>query len=67
MGGEQFVADEGGALLKFEANHSVVALTGSNPLHEESMRHVQSMGIIVYIDVPIADILERHRKMKVTS
>lgn len=67
LGGEQFVAAEGAALLQFETKHSVVSLSGSNPMHEASMKHIQSLGTIVFIDVPTVDILERLDQMKVCS
>lgn len=65
VGDEQFLEEEGKALLKFSASGSVISLTGSNPLHPSSMEHAKKNGIVVYLDVHLQDIIERLERMKV--
>ncbi|XP_075068074.1 threonine synthase-like 1 [Mixophyes fleayi] len=65
VGDEQFLEEEGKALLKFSASGSVISLTGSNPLHARSMEHTKKNGIVVYLDVHLEDIIERLERMKV--
>ncbi|XP_044149370.1 threonine synthase-like 1 [Bufo gargarizans] len=65
VGDEQFLEEEGKALLKFSASGSVISLTGSNPLHPSSMEHTKKNGIVVYLDVHSQDIIERLERMKV--
>lgn len=65
VGNEQFLEEEGKALLKFSASGSVISLTGSNPMHAASMQHVKQNGIVVYLDVPTAVIMSRLKSMKV--
>ncbi|XP_054846783.1 threonine synthase-like 1 [Eublepharis macularius] len=65
VGKEQFLEEEGRALLSFSASGSVVSLTGSNPMHAASMEHVKKNGIVVYLDVPTQSIMERLKLMKV--
>ncbi|XP_043945769.1 threonine synthase-like 1 [Protopterus annectens] len=64
-GPEQFLEEEGQALLKLSASESVISLTGSNPMHSASMHHVKKNGIIVFLDVPVDDIINRLEQMKV--
>ncbi|KAM4705701.1 threonine synthase-like 1 [Rhinophrynus dorsalis] len=65
VGDEQFLEEEGKALLKFSTSGSVISLTGSNPLHTTSMEHIKKNGIVVYLDVHAQDIIERLEGMKV--
>ncbi|NXF97297.1 THNS1 protein, partial [Eubucco bourcierii] len=65
VGREQFLEEEGKALLNFSASGSVISLTGSNPMHAAGMQHVKKNGIVVYLDVPTAVILSRLQSMKV--
>ncbi|KAM4689805.1 threonine synthase-like 1 [Discoglossus pictus] len=65
VGDEQFLEEEGKALLKFSASGSVISLTGSNPLHTLSMEHTKKNGVVVYLDVDTQDITERLEGMKV--
>ncbi|KAL8165050.1 UNVERIFIED_CONTAM: Threonine synthase-like 1 [Gekko kuhli] len=65
VGKEQFLEEEGKALLSFSASGSVVSLTGSNPMHDASMQHVKKNGIVVYLDVPTQSIMDRLKLMKV--
>ncbi|XP_004716168.3 threonine synthase-like 1 isoform X1 [Echinops telfairi] len=64
VGNEQFLEEEGKAVLNFSASGSVISLTGSNPMHEASMWHLKKNGIVVYLDVPLIDIIERLQSMK---
>lgn len=65
VGNEQFLEEEGKALLKFSASGSVISLTGSNPMHTAGMQHVKRNGIVVYLDVPTVVIMSRLKSMKV--
>ncbi|KAM8967900.1 threonine synthase-like 1 [Pelodytes ibericus] len=65
VGDEQFLEEEGKALLKFSASGSVISLTGSNPLHASSMEHIRKNGIVIYLDVHTQDIIERLEGMQV--
>uniref|UniRef100_A0A8B9P2H5 Threonine synthase like 1 n=1 Tax=Apteryx owenii TaxID=8824 RepID=A0A8B9P2H5_APTOW len=65
VGNEQFLEEEGKALLKISASGSVISLTGSNPMHAAGMQHVKKNGIVVYLDVPTAVIMHRLKLMKV--
>lgn len=62
---EQFLEEEGKAVLNISASGSVISLTGSNPMHEASMWHLRKNGIIVYLDVPVVDIISRLKLMKI--
>nr|XP_008998308.3 threonine synthase-like 1 [Callithrix jacchus]XP_008998309.3 threonine synthase-like 1 [Callithrix jacchus]XP_008998310.3 threonine synthase-like 1 [Callithrix jacchus]XP_008998311.3 threonine synthase-like 1 [Callithrix jacchus]XP_017829600.3 threonine synthase-like 1 [Callithrix jacchus]XP_035162859.2 threonine synthase-like 1 [Callithrix jacchus]XP_035162860.2 threonine synthase-like 1 [Callithrix jacchus]XP_035162861.2 threonine synthase-like 1 [Callithrix jacchus]XP_035162862.2 thre len=65
VGNEQFLEEEGKAVLNFSASGSVISLTGSNPMHDASMWHLKKNGIIVYLDVPLIDIIRRLKLMKI--
>ncbi|NXA31918.1 THNS1 protein, partial [Eudromia elegans] len=65
VGNEQFLEEEGKALLKLSASGSVISLTGSNPMHAASMQHVKRNGLVVYLDVPTAVIMRRLKVMRV--
>ncbi|NWI99765.1 THNS1 protein, partial [Crypturellus undulatus] len=65
VGNEQFLEEEGKALLKLSASGSVISLTGSNPMHAASMQHVKQNGLVVYLDVPTAVIMRRLGVMRV--
>lgn len=53
--------------MQLEVENSIVSLSGSNPLHQQSMQHVQQLGIVVYLDVQQSDILKRLGEMKVRN
>ncbi|XP_077009654.1 threonine synthase-like 1 [Tamandua tetradactyla] len=65
VGNEQFLEEEGKAVLNFSASGSVISLTGSNPMHNATMWHLKKNGIIVYLDVPLIDIINRLKAMKI--
>ncbi|KAM5234952.1 threonine synthase-like 1 [Ctenodactylus gundi] len=65
VGNEQFLEEEGKAVLNLSASGSVISLTGSNPMHDASMWHLKKNGIIIYLDVPLLDIINRLKLMKV--
>ncbi|NWI16029.1 THNS1 protein, partial [Crypturellus soui] len=65
VGNEQFLEEEGKALLKLSASGSVISLTGSNPMHAASMQHMKQNGLVVYLDVPTAVIMRRLGVMRV--
>ena len=47
-----------------EADHTVIATGGSMVLSEKAMRHLKSMGMVVYIDVPFDEIERRVTNIK---
>ncbi|XP_031566316.1 threonine synthase-like 1 [Actinia tenebrosa] len=65
VGSDRFIEAEGQALLQLCCNDAVISLSGSNPMHKSAMKHVQSLGAVVYLDVDDADILGRLERMKV--
>ncbi|XP_004600079.3 threonine synthase-like 1 [Ochotona princeps] len=65
VGNERFLEEEGKAVLSLSASGSVISLTGSNPLHDASMWHLKKNGIVVYLDVPLLDILSRLKLLRV--
>ncbi|XP_065150705.2 threonine synthase-like 1 [Paramisgurnus dabryanus] len=65
VGGDRFIEEEGKAVCRFTATGSVISLTGSNPLHQDSMQHLKRSGLIVYLDVDAEDIMQRLTTMKV--
>ncbi|XP_034258412.1 threonine synthase-like 1 [Pantherophis guttatus] len=65
IGNEQFIEEEGKALLNLSASGSVVSLSGSNPMNTASMEHMKKNGIVVYLDVPTESIMDRLKLMKV--
>ena len=65
VGSDNFVQEEGEALLNFNAKNCIVSLTGSNPLHPEGMGHISKSGPVFFLDVNSQDILNRLEIMKV--
>ncbi|KAL1784183.1 threonine synthase-like 1 [Sigmodon hispidus] len=64
VGNERFLEEEGKAVLNLSASGSVISLSGSNPMHDASMWHLKKNGIVVYLDVPLVDIISRLKSMK---
>uniref|UniRef100_G1T435 Threonine synthase like 1 n=1 Tax=Oryctolagus cuniculus TaxID=9986 RepID=G1T435_RABIT len=67
VGSERFLEEEGKAVLSLSACGSVISLTGSTPMHDASMWHLKENGIVVYLDVPLLDIIGRLKRMKVAD
>ncbi|KAM4828663.1 threonine synthase-like 1 [Thomomys bottae] len=65
VGNEQFLEEEGKAVLNMSASGSIISLTGSNPMHDASMWHLKKNGIIIYLDVPLTDIINRLKFMNI--
>eukprot|EP00058_Branchiostoma_floridae_P021190 XP_002606680.1 hypothetical protein BRAFLDRAFT_209525 [Branchiostoma floridae] len=65
LGPDSFLQAEGEALLNFTAEDCVISLSGSNPMHQRAMEHITTLGTVVFLDVPSADILHRLEVMKV--
>ncbi|CAF0796883.1 unnamed protein product [Rotaria sordida] len=65
LGDEQFLEAEGRELLAIDHQNHIISLTGSNPLHTQSMEHLSQLGIFVYLDVSRETILNRCEMMKV--
>ena len=51
--------------MKINKTNTIISLTGSNPLHEESINHMRKIGILVYLDIDKNVIINRCHKMKV--
>ncbi|XP_064606711.1 threonine synthase-like 1 [Liolophura sinensis] len=64
VGEESFIQEEGKAVEQLNVSNRVISLSGSNPLHTASMTQLRESGTVVYLDVPISDILCRLHKMK---
>lgn len=65
LGDEQFLEAEGRELLAMNHENHIVSLTGSNPLHTQSMEHLSRLGIFVYLDASRETILNRCEIMRV--
>lgn len=65
LGDEQFLEAEGQELLAINHQNHIISLTGSNPLHTQSMEHLSRLGILVYLDVSRETILNRCEIMRV--
>uniref|UniRef100_A0A8C1WJS4 Threonine synthase like 1 n=1 Tax=Cyprinus carpio TaxID=7962 RepID=A0A8C1WJS4_CYPCA len=65
IGGDGFIEEEGKAVCNFTATGSVISLTGSNPLHPDSMHHLKRSGLVLFLDVDTEDIIQRLSRMKV--
>ncbi|BFZ08905.1 hypothetical protein BsWGS_11944 [Bradybaena similaris] len=65
IGEKRFVEEEGRALLDLNVDNSVISLSGSNPLHGDSMAKISQSGIFVYLDVNNETIIKRQKAMKV--
>jgi shikimate kinase len=65
LGDEQFLEAEGRELLSIDHENHIISLTGSNPLHAQSMEHLSRLGIFVYLDVSRETILNRCEIMRV--
>ena len=65
LGAEGFLEAEGEAMTEFYAEDSIVALTGSVPMHKEGFEHVRKLGTLVFLDILGSDIEKRLARMKV--
>lgn len=65
LGDEQFLEAEGQELLAIDHKNHIISLTGSNPLHTQSMEHLSQLGIFIYLDVSRETILNRCEMMRV--
>uniref|UniRef100_A0A0B6ZH84 Threonine synthase N-terminal domain-containing protein n=1 Tax=Arion vulgaris TaxID=1028688 RepID=A0A0B6ZH84_9EUPU len=65
VGPKRFVEEEGRALLDLNIQNSVISLSGSNPLHSDSMAKIAQSGILVYLDANNGTIIKRQKVMKV--
>ncbi len=62
---EDFLKMEGEAMFDLEKTDTVIALTWSNPLHQEAMDYIKTMGTVIYLDVDKQLIMDRLHEMKV--
>ncbi|XP_033647440.1 threonine synthase-like 1 isoform X1 [Asterias rubens] len=65
VGPDNFVAAEGEALLKLDLSSSILSLSGSVPMHRQSLQHAAQTGLVIFLDVDEHDIAERLNRMKV--
>ena len=49
VGTEKFLELEGQAVSELYAENSIIALSGSNPLHSKGMQHLCTLGKVVYL------------------
>ncbi|XP_051007196.1 threonine synthase-like 1 [Acomys russatus] len=64
VGNERFLEEEGKAVLNVSASGSVISLSGSSPMCDAAMWHLKKNGIVIYLDVPLVDILSRLKSMR---
>ncbi|KAL8595203.1 hypothetical protein ACOMHN_043356 [Nucella lapillus] len=66
VGDKAFIEEEGKAVLNFTLpEDTIIALTGSNPLHAKSMQKMAQSGVVVFLDVSRDTIMRRLNVMKV--
>ena len=65
LGDEGFLEAEGRELLSINHENHIISLTGSNPLHTQSMEHLSGLGIFVYLDTSRETILNRCEIMRI--
>ncbi|GFR97691.1 threonine synthase-like 1 [Elysia marginata] len=65
VGDHVFLEEEGRALLTLDKQATIVSLSGSNPLHHDSMAKVAGTGVVIYLDAATETILGRQESMKV--
>lgn len=58
LGSDKFLEAEAEQFLKFTTTNSVIALSGSNPMHPKFKPHAQSLGKVFFLDVRHEDILK---------
>jgi shikimate kinase len=63
MGLEAFKGIEAEALCSLEATHSVIATGGSAVYSERAMSHLKKLGQLVFIDIPLEELLGRVNDM----
>jgi len=51
--------------MKIIKTNTIISLSGSNPLSENTMSYLRRNGLIVYIDVDKTEIIKRCHEMKV--
>lgn len=65
LGDDDFLDFEEKETLKINTTNSIISTSGSNPLRQKAMEHLQKNGILIYIDPPLKMIEERLERMKV--
>lgn len=50
--------------MKLKVSNSIISLTGSNALHQETIDYLKQTSLIIYIDVDKEEILQRAKIMK---
>lgn len=59
LGPEGFIEIENDVLCGIECEHTLIATGGSAIYSEEGMAHLQSIGTIVYLEVPLEELVDR--------
>ena len=59
LGKERFLDVEGTILSSIRANRAVIGTGGSAVYRDEAMRHLKTLGTVVYLDVPFETIERR--------
>ena len=59
MSKEQFLDTESAVILTLRANRAIIGTGGSVVYREATMRHLKSLGTIVYLSAPLETIKER--------
>lgn len=65
VGDEQFIIEEGKAVMLIDRQNTVISTSGSTPLYKPAIDHLRKSSILVYLDVDDEEILQRCHKMKV--
>ncbi|EFC47002.1 predicted protein [Naegleria gruberi] len=68
VGEEGFIQAEGKACLELRMESSeptLIALSGSVPLHRDAIENIRKQGVVIYLDIPSTIIEKRLHEMKV--
>jgi shikimate kinase len=65
LGDDKFIQAEAEETMKVDKNNTILSLTGSNALHEETMQFMKNNGIVIYLDLDKEEILKRSESMKI--
>ena len=60
VGGKKFLDLEAEAFMKFEAENSVISLTGSQPMNDDAMAHARKLGSFIraiFVSQPCSEYL----------
>lgn len=63
QGTQAFLEAEERAVLSLDCRHTVIAPGGSAVCREKAARHLGALGLMVYLNVPLEELLRRIRNM----